>query len=134
MAVRYRCAPRRGLYFMGPDAAHPDRPRQCWTQGQDDDSRYYWPCLDTPIEKASTEIICTAPAGNFVLSNGELRERVELPGGKKVRWHYALDFPHPPYLVTLVRRSGSGTRTRGTARSRCPTSSSAAWRTRRRRR
>jgi aminopeptidase N len=102
VAIRYRCAPRRGLYFMGPDASHPNRSRQCWTQGQDDDSRYYWPCLDTPIEKASTEIICTAPTGNFVLSNGELRERVELPGGKKIRWHYALDFPHPPYLVTLV--------------------------------
>ncbi len=102
VAVRYRCAPRRGLYFMGPDATNPQRPLQCWTQGQDDDSRYYWPCLDTPIEKASTEMICTAPAGNFVLSNGELRERVELPGGKQVRWHYALKFPHPPYLVTLV--------------------------------
>jgi aminopeptidase N len=121
VAVRYRCAPRRGLYFVGPDAAHPDRPPQCWTQGQDDDSRYYWPCLDMPIEKASSEIICTAPAGNFVLSNGELRERVELAaaparegsaresGGReagareaKVRWHYALDFPHPAYLVTLV--------------------------------
>jgi len=102
VSVRYRCAPRRGLYFMGPDATHPDRPLQCWTQGQDDDSRYYWPCLDTPIEKATTEVICTAPAGNFVLSNGELRERVDLPDGKKTRWHYALDFPHPPYLVTLV--------------------------------
>src|SRR5579872_927464 len=25
LGVRYHCAPRRGLYFMGPDAAHPDR-------------------------------------------------------------------------------------------------------------
>ena len=23
--IRYRCAPRRGLYFMGPDEGHPDR-------------------------------------------------------------------------------------------------------------
>ena len=30
-----------------------------------------------------------------------LRERTELPDGR-VRWHYALDFPHPAYLVTLV--------------------------------
>jgi len=104
VAVRYRCSPRRGLYFIGPDATHPDRAPQCWTQGQDDDSRYYWPCLDMPIEKASSEIICTAPAGNFVLSNGELRERTELHvnGAPKVRWHYVLAFPHPAYLVTLV--------------------------------
>ena len=46
--------------------------------------------------------VCTAPAGNFVLSNGDLRERDELPGAARVRWHYALDFPQPAYLVTLV--------------------------------
>ncbi|HVU49184.1 MAG TPA: M1 family aminopeptidase [Polyangia bacterium] len=105
--IRYRCAPRRGLYFMGPDEGHPDRALQCWTQGQDDDSRHYWPCIDHPIEKFTTEVVCTAPAGNFVLSNGDLVERTELPaegraGGARVRWHYRLDFPQPAYLVTLV--------------------------------
>ena len=39
--IRYVCQPRRGLYFIGPDAEHPSRAVQCWTQGQDDDSRYY---------------------------------------------------------------------------------------------
>jgi aminopeptidase N len=101
VAVRYACQPRRGLYFIGPDADHPDRALQCWTQGQDDDSRHYWPCIDHPIEKFTTEVICTAPAGNFVLSNGVLRARDELPGGL-VRWHYALEFPQPAYLVTLA--------------------------------
>jgi len=101
VAIRYSCRPRRGLYFIGPDADHPERALQCWTQGQDDDSRYYWPCIDHPIEKFTTEVLCTAPAGNFVLSNGVLRERSELPGGR-VRWHYALEFPQPAYLVTLV--------------------------------
>jgi aminopeptidase N len=99
--IRYRCAPRRGLYFMGPDEGHPDRPLQCWTQGQDDDSRYYWPCIDHPIEKFSTEVICTAPAGLFVLSNGDLVERAPAASGRE-RWHYRLDFPQPAYLVTLV--------------------------------
>ena len=46
-------------------------------------------------------MICTAPAGNFVLSNGVLRQRTELPDAR-VRWHYALEFPQPAYLVTLV--------------------------------
>ena len=31
VAVRYACRPRRGLYFVGPDASHPDRTPQCWT-------------------------------------------------------------------------------------------------------
>ena len=92
VAIRYTCQPRRGLYFIGPNADHPERPLQCWTQGQDDDSRYYWPCIDHPIEKFTTEVICAAPAGNFVLSNGILRERLELPGDL-VRWHYALEVP-----------------------------------------
>jgi aminopeptidase N len=101
IAIRYACRPRRGLYFVGADAGHPDRAAQCWTQGQDDDSRYFWPCIDQPIEKFSTEVICTAPAGAFVLSNGVLHERIDLPGAR-VRWHYKLDFPQPAYLLTLV--------------------------------
>src|ERR1051326_7897326 len=52
VTIEYHARPRRGLYFIGPDAAHPDRAPQCWTQGQDDDSRFYWPCIDTPGEKA----------------------------------------------------------------------------------
>jgi aminopeptidase N len=101
VCIRYTCSPRRGLYFVGPDATHPDRAPQCWTQGQDDDARHFWPCIDEPVEKFSTEVRCTAPEGNFVLSNGVLRERVELGDGR-VRWHYALDFPQPAYLLTLV--------------------------------
>ena len=99
--MAYRCAPARGLYFVGPDETDPGRPWQCWTQGQDEDSRHYWPGLDIPVEKATSEIICTAPRGLFVLSNGDLRERAEI-GNDRARWHYALDFPHAGYLVTLV--------------------------------
>jgi aminopeptidase N len=101
LTIKYSCRPRRGLYFVGPDPDHPTRAPQCWTQGQDDDSRYYWPCVDRPIEKAPTEVIATVAAGNFVLSNGDLVSRDALSDGR-VRWHYRLDFPHPPYLVSLV--------------------------------
>jgi aminopeptidase N len=101
LAVSYACSPRRGLYFIGPDDEHPQRALECWTQGQDEDSRHWWPCIDHPIEKASTELICTAPRGLFVLSNGDLRERRDVDGDR-TRWHYALELPHAPYLVTLV--------------------------------
>jgi aminopeptidase N len=106
VSVAYRAIPRRGLYFVGPDVHHPDRPAQCWTQGQDEDSRHWWPCIDAPIEKATSELICTAPRGLFVLSNGDLRERADLDSDDgspaQTRWRYALDLPHSPYLVTLV--------------------------------
>jgi aminopeptidase N len=101
VAIDYHCAPTRGLYFVGPDEAHPNRPRECWTQGQDEDSRFYFPCVDAPLLKSTSEVLCTAPSGLFVLSNGDLRERRDLGNGQ-TQWHYALDFPHSPYLVTLV--------------------------------
>jgi aminopeptidase N len=101
IAIDYHCAPTRGLYFVGPDEAHPNRARECWTQGQDEDSRFYFPCVDAPLLKSTSEVLCTAPTGLFVLSNGDLRERRDLGNGQ-TQWHYALDFPHSPYLVTLV--------------------------------
>ena len=101
LVVDYHCTPRRGLYFVGPDQIHPDHPLECWSQGQDDDSRFYWPCVDLPVEKATSEVFCTVPAGVMVLSNGDLADQSDLPDGR-TRWHYVLDFPHSPYLVTLV--------------------------------
>lgn len=101
LAVDYRAVPRSGLYFLAPDADDPGRPEQCWTQGQDEDARHYVPCLDSPIHKATTEVMCTAPADKHVLSNGDLLERRPLDDGR-TRWHYRLDTPQPSYLLTLV--------------------------------
>ena len=101
ISIDYHCTPTRGLYFVGPDEAHPNRPRECWTQGQDEDSRFYFPCVDAPLLKSTSEVLCTAPSALFVLSNGDLRERRDLGNGQ-TQWHYALDFPHSPYLITLV--------------------------------
>ena len=99
--IAYRAAPRRGLYFFGPDAAQPDRPRQAWTQGQDVDSPRWFPCLDQPGVKASSEVIVTVPAPFVALSNGVLvSERAGEGGGRTFHWRQ--DVPHAAYLVTLV--------------------------------
>ncbi|HEY6036945.1 MAG TPA: M1 family metallopeptidase, partial [Kofleriaceae bacterium] len=100
LAVAYRGAPRRGLYFTAPDDGYPDKPTQAWTQGQDEDSRYWFPCFDAPNEKATSEVIAKVPAGMFALSNGTLvSDRTQ--GGKRVV-HWRLDVPHSCYLVTLA--------------------------------
>jgi aminopeptidase N len=100
IAVDYKGAPRRGLYFVAPDEGYPDKPVQAWTQGQDEDSRYWFPCFDAPSEKATSELIVTVPATMFALSNGVLVTD-KTKGGKRTL-HYKLDVPHSCYLITLA--------------------------------
>ena len=98
--IEYAGAPRRGLYFIAPDADYPSKPIQVWTQGQDVDSRYWFPCFDAPHEKATSEVVVTVPAQLFALSNGSLvSDRVR---GKKRTLHWRLDVPHSCYLITLA--------------------------------
>jgi aminopeptidase N len=100
IAITYRGAPRRGLYFIGPDEGYPHKPLQAWTQGQDEDSRYWFPCVDAPNEKATSELIVTVPATLFALSNGVLvGDRTD--AGKRIL-HWRLDVPHSCYLITLA--------------------------------
>ncbi len=90
--ISYRATPQRGLYFVGTE--------QAWTQGQDIDSRHYFPCLDTPAQKCSSEVKATFPKGMTSLSNGALlKDSVK---GNRRTMHWRLDAPHAPYLVTLV--------------------------------
>jgi aminopeptidase N len=100
VAVEYRGAPRRGLYFTAPDDGYPEKPVQAWTQGQDEDSRYWFPCFDSPHEKATSEIQVSVPANLFALSNGVLVSD-KTKGGKRTL-HWRLDVPHSCYLVTLA--------------------------------
>jgi aminopeptidase N len=98
--IAYRAQPRRGLYFIRPDKGYPKRPLQAWTQGQDEDSRYWFPCLDAPAQKATSEVIATFPAKMTALSNGKKVGDSVKSGLRTV--HHRLEVPHSPYLVTLV--------------------------------
>ena len=100
LEVDYKGAPRRGLYFIGPDDGYPEKPQQVWTQGQDEDSRYWFPCFDSPHEKATSELTVTVPANLFAVSNGTLVSD-KTKGGKRTL-HWKLDVPHSCYLVTLA--------------------------------
>src|SRR6185312_10036150 len=94
--VRYRAVPRRGMYFLSPDEHVPQRPRQVWTQCQDEDARHIFPCHDKPHVKQTTELEVKVPEGWYALSNGEL---VRKEGGL---YHWKMNEPHPSYLFTLV--------------------------------
>lgn len=102
LTVTYRVEqPRLGLYFVGPDRANPNAPLQAWTQCQDDDAPYWFPCLDLPHLKATTAVRCTVKKGLRVISNGPCTSKTENADGTTT-FSYQMDVPHPAYLVTLV--------------------------------
>jgi aminopeptidase N len=93
-AITYRAvAPRRGLYFI-------ERPQQVWTQSQDQDARFWFPCLDHPAGKQTTSATIVVPKGLFALGNGELVERRD--DGDTTVFRYEQRIAHPTYLVTMV--------------------------------
>ncbi|MGI8925383.1 MAG: M1 family aminopeptidase [Tepidiformaceae bacterium] len=101
IAIAYRARPRIGLYFVGDDPAYPEKPAQVWSQGQDEDSRFWFPCYDHPNEKQTSEMVVTALASWSVLSNGALvSERANADGTRTFHWRQ--ERPHSTYLITLV--------------------------------
>ncbi len=101
IAIAYSASPRRGLYFTGPDRAYPDKPVQAWTQGQSEDSRYWYPCIDFPNHQQTTEVIVTVPAGMISIGNGALKGVKEARGGGRT-YHWHMDTPHVTYLLSQI--------------------------------
>jgi len=101
--ISYRCAnPIAGMVWAIPDEAYRERPLVIHTQGQSDDSRHWFPCLDEPIERCTTETVVTVPAPFFALANGKLVETREDPERNRITYRYSLSRPHTFYLVSLV--------------------------------
>ncbi|MEM4171165.1 MAG: aminopeptidase, partial [Thermoplasmata archaeon] len=59
--IKYSTKPRRGIFFIGPDEYYPEKPVQLWSQGEDEDTRYWLPCYDYPNERTTTEIKIVLP-------------------------------------------------------------------------
>jgi aminopeptidase N len=100
--VEYAAVPRRGLYFIGPDKGYPKKPVQVWSQGQDEDSRHWFPCIDFPNEMATSELIVTVPTPLTAVGNGELIS-IEKNTAKKTRtFHFYQSRPHVAYLLSVA--------------------------------
>ncbi|MGD1942615.1 MAG: M1 family aminopeptidase [Leptolyngbyaceae cyanobacterium] len=101
IAIAYRSEnPQRGLYFVAPTTHEPDKPTQVWTQGEDEDSRYWFPCFDYPGQLATSEIRVRVPQPYQAISNGELVETKEEDNSKI--FHWVQKEVHPSYLMTLA--------------------------------
>ncbi|MEM0287309.1 MAG: M1 family aminopeptidase [Nitrososphaerota archaeon] len=100
--IDYEGHPVKGLYFRGPDKDHPSRPTQLWSQGEDEDSHFWFPCIDSPVQKVTSEVIANVPANMTAISNGNLVDvKLDEAKGKKI-FHWSQQKPHSTYLISLV--------------------------------
>jgi len=102
IVIEYVAYPRCGLYFVAPSEAYPDKKLQVWSQGQDTDNHYWFPCYDAPNQKAVTEMRVTVPENMFALSNGALLETKHHPSAGTRTYHWKQAIPHSSYLITLA--------------------------------
>ena len=101
VAIRYEGKPAKGIYFILPDKDYPDRPKQIWTQGESEDTRYYLPTYDYPNDRLTTETILTVPAFWITVSNGKLISVSDAGKGMKT-WYWKESVPSSTYLITVV--------------------------------
>jgi aminopeptidase N len=95
-------APRKGLYFMRPDSGYPLKQWQVWSQGEQEDNHYWFPCYDYPNDKATSEMIVTVRDGLVAVSNGLLVSTKRDAAKKKVTYHWREDKPHVSYCISLA--------------------------------
>ena len=101
LAIAYKLEqPERGIYFIQPDEHYPDKPIQVWTQGEDEDSRFWFPCFDYPGQLATSEIKVRVPNSYKAISNGELIGTNDQ--GDRTEYHWLQKEIHPSYLMTLA--------------------------------
>ncbi|TFI53199.1 aminopeptidase [Mastigocladus laminosus UU774] len=92
--------PQRGIYFIQPEKHYPHKPTQVWTQGEDEDSRFWFPCFDYPGQLSTSEIRVRVPKPLIAISNGELIATEEDDDDKI--YHWSQQQIHPTYLMTLA--------------------------------
>ncbi len=89
-----------GLYFINPDGKG-DKPTQIWTQGETEASSCWFPTIDKPNQKTTSEIAMTVPSKYTTLSNGKLTsQKVNKDGTRTDTWK--MEQPNAPYLFMMA--------------------------------
>lgn len=74
----------------------------CWTATEPFGSRNWWPCKDTPEDKAdSLDLYVQYPSSFKVAANGVIVSDVDLGGGRRLI-HWKHNYPIVTYLVALT--------------------------------
>lgn len=99
--VDYEGSPTVGLYWVRPEPGYPDKPWQAWTQGQDEDNRYWVPLYDFPNDRTTWETLLTVKQPLTAVSNGVLVGVVDAGDGWRT-FHHRMDQPNSTYLIAFA--------------------------------
>ena len=101
VTIRYQGSPKKGLFFILPNKTYSAQPKEIWTQGEAEDTRYYIPIYDYPNDRTTTEMLVTVPRDWVTVSNGKLESVVDAGQGMKT-WTWRQSQPISTYLISLV--------------------------------
>jgi len=90
----------KGLYFINPMGKEKDKPTEIWTQGETEASSVWFPTIDKPNQKTTSEISMTVPAKYVTLSNGRLASQAKNADGTRTD-NWKMELPHSPYLFFM---------------------------------
>jgi aminopeptidase N len=101
--LKYSAKPKKGVYFINArrEGAAIVHEAQIWTQGEAEESRYWFPSYDFPDDKATTEQFLTVEQDETAISNGELLETSQNADGTKT-FHFKMPLPHSVYLTSFI--------------------------------
>lgn len=91
----------KGLYFINPTGKDPNKPTQLWSQGETESNSCWFPTIDAPNERATSEIAITCEKKYTTLSNGLLISSTNNADSTKTDY-WKMDQPHAPYLIMIA--------------------------------
>jgi aminopeptidase N len=90
----------KGLYFINPKGEDPNKMPQIWTQGETQSNSAWFPCVDSPNEKMTSEIYMKVDNKYTTLSNGLMVDSKKNADGTRTD-HWKMELPHSAYLVMM---------------------------------
>jgi aminopeptidase N len=102
VTISYSAEPTEGIYFRTPEMGYREGDTHLFSQGEEIEARHWYPCLDSPNQRLTSEITCHVPQGMTVISNGKLLSTDSDPSTGLVAYHWSQEKSQANYLVSLV--------------------------------
>lgn len=103
LSVQYHGSPRRHFFWRDTDRdGELKTANMIFTLCEPVGASYWFPCLDYPSDRTSSEVIATVPKGFTSISNGDLTSRTVSADGQWETHHWLFAPEHVTYLISLV--------------------------------